>query len=448
MADISKIKLPDGVTHNIKDSSIEIGGRNLLVGSYKYTKDSPFINTTTAKDGYKYLSDVHTVVQVHTGETYIMQAKTDGDWSTRHGEQPTNFVTLWLVGSANVSPLTTDLHQILITSQNTNPNYLGNGKWLWTIPSNWDGKYIYIRVNNYNTDGTTSVTHNYWDFKLEKGSKATDWSIAPEDQIAGSGTSGCIAKFDGTNTVTNGPALGSSTTTYLRNDGQWATPTDNKVKQSILSEQAYGSYPILLSDTSGQHPSETTSSALKTGHFYFSKMYESTSDESRYELRLEDDLFDNYIIMSPFEGISASGSIWSDGSIVALGNLRGNQVICNSISTNSVTLPHTYSATEQIVGYWIDGKPIYEQTITLSNITLSQNAEYQHSVLLIGIDQPIKIEAVISLSNGTDKRTIPVGLQTNYYITVNFTRDVIAFRRGSGNVTGATIYATIQYTKT
>ena len=48
------------------------------------------------------------------------------------------------------------------------------------------------------------------------------------NNVTGSGTSGYIAKWNGTNTVTNGPAFGSATTTYLRNDGSWATPPDTK----------------------------------------------------------------------------------------------------------------------------------------------------------------------------------------------------------------------------
>lgn len=44
------------------------------------------------------------------------------------------------------------------------------------------------------------------------------------NNITGSGTSGYLAKFNGANTITNGPQLGSATTTYLRNDGSWATP--------------------------------------------------------------------------------------------------------------------------------------------------------------------------------------------------------------------------------
>ena len=42
--------------------------------------------------------------------------------------------------------------------------------------------------------------------------------------ITGSGTSGYIAKWNGGSSITNGPAFGSSTTTFLRNDGTWASP--------------------------------------------------------------------------------------------------------------------------------------------------------------------------------------------------------------------------------
>ena len=50
--------------------------------------------------------------------------------------------------------------------------------------------------------------------------------IYVDNKIGGSGTSGCLAKFNGTSSITNGPQLGSGTTTYLRNDGSWATPTE------------------------------------------------------------------------------------------------------------------------------------------------------------------------------------------------------------------------------
>ena len=52
----------------------------------------------------------------------------------------------------------------------------------------------------------------------------TDYQAPISNNVTGSGTSGYLAKFNGTNTVTSGPALGSATTTFLRNDGSWATP--------------------------------------------------------------------------------------------------------------------------------------------------------------------------------------------------------------------------------
>ena len=51
--------------------------------------------------------------------------------------------------------------------------------------------------------------------------------------VTGSGTSGYLAKWNGTSSLTNGPQLGSATTTYLRNDGQWATPANDNTWRGI-----------------------------------------------------------------------------------------------------------------------------------------------------------------------------------------------------------------------
>ena len=62
-------------------------------------------------------------------------------------------------------------------------------------------------------------------FLREDGSwAAPSYTSIPSNNVTGSGTSGYLTKWNGTNTITNGPQLGSSTTTYLRNDGSWATP--------------------------------------------------------------------------------------------------------------------------------------------------------------------------------------------------------------------------------
>ena len=69
------------------------------------------------------------------------------------------------------------------------------------------------------------------------GGSAQTVTVTPSitNNVTGSGTSGYIAKFNGANTITSGPQLGSSTTTFLRNDGSWATPTDNNTTYTFAN---------------------------------------------------------------------------------------------------------------------------------------------------------------------------------------------------------------------
>ena len=58
------------------------------------------------------------------------------------------------------------------------------------------------------------------------GGTAQTVTVTPSiaNNITGSGTSGYLAKFTGANTIGNGPALGSDTTKFLNNKGEWAVP--------------------------------------------------------------------------------------------------------------------------------------------------------------------------------------------------------------------------------
>ena len=82
------------------------------------------------------------------------------------------------------------------------------------------------------------------------------------NNITGSGTSGYIAKWDGTNTITSGPAFGISTTTFLRNDGNWSAPKDPTVLQTAVSNNY--AYPLLLA-TNGQTTNTTTGTYFDSG---------------------------------------------------------------------------------------------------------------------------------------------------------------------------------------
>ena len=70
------------------------------------------------------------------------------------------------------------------------------------------------------------------------------------NNVTGAGTSNYLAKFSDTNVITDGVALGSDTTKFLRNDGSWEVPdagTDANVTQTADTENA--NYEILFSAT-------------------------------------------------------------------------------------------------------------------------------------------------------------------------------------------------------
>lgn len=89
-----------------------------------------------------------------------------------------------------------------------------------------------IKYRNANLSSAGLLIANRYTYFIYDG---TNYQIVgdfdttvPSNNVTGSGTSGYLTKWNGTNTITNGPKLGSSTTTYLRNDGEWATPPDTK----------------------------------------------------------------------------------------------------------------------------------------------------------------------------------------------------------------------------
>ena len=74
-------------------------------------------------------------------------------------------------------------------------------------------------------------------FLREDGTyQAPSYTEIPSNNVTGSGTSGNIAKFNGANSVTDGPAFGADTTKYLRNDGTWAVPPGGSGGASTLDD--------------------------------------------------------------------------------------------------------------------------------------------------------------------------------------------------------------------
>jgi hypothetical protein len=102
-----------------------------------------------------------------------------------------------------------------------------------------------------------------------------------------------------------------------------------------------------------------------------------------------------------------------------------------------------YSTEEKIVGTWIDGKPLYQKTVTGSSGTnININLNINNADIVI-----IKTAGII-LSTG---EYIPHGAYTNasnylsFFISANKTQCGIRSSESYGN---ATYYVTVQYTKT
>lgn len=83
--------------------------------------------------------------------------------------------------------------------------------------------------------------------------------------------------------ITNGPSFGTSTTTYLRNDGTWATPTDTDTKNTAGSTDSSAKLFLIGAISQAANPqtySHDTAYVGTDGHLYSnSKQVVNLSDE-------------------------------------------------------------------------------------------------------------------------------------------------------------------------
>lgn len=139
-------------------TSLEIGGRNLLRGLKWCVKDNP-AKTGNATDAYVYIGGK---AHLENGKTYTLQAVSDSVWATGH-QVAVGTATIWLHG------LTDGFHRVFCGDGKT------SGRYTWTFVHTSATQDCEIRINGY------SKVTSFWDIKIESGSKATDWTPAPED---------------------------------------------------------------------------------------------------------------------------------------------------------------------------------------------------------------------------------------------------------------------------
>jgi len=120
-----------------------------------------------------------------------------------------------------------------------------------------------------------------------------------------------------------------------------------------------------------------------------------------------------------------------------------------------------YSTDEQIIGTWIDGKPIYQKTVKFENQTLAYDKQYTLAenvdFLVDNVFAPVMVES--NSNTYKQPRNIPYlgTLNSNYYIDGYFvdlltTNNVLKyqFQLGTNQADNKKydLYFTIRYTKT
>lgn len=165
-------------------SNVEIGGRNLWINSSRYRESTPYSLTGSTTDIYNDWFDgkvIYSKEPFNPGDTITIQGKSNLPWASWHGGDSGNHDTVgyWLyLGTLSKVLSGRYDYPVFLAGDGSNTTF----KKTYTIP-NIDGVnpvYIAFRFNVYSYNNVT-ITGKFWDLKLEKGNKATDWTPAPED---------------------------------------------------------------------------------------------------------------------------------------------------------------------------------------------------------------------------------------------------------------------------
>jgi hypothetical protein len=121
----------------------------------------------------------------------------------------------------------------------------------------------------------------------------------------------------------------------------------------------------------------------------------------------------------------------------------GSNITMSGNTINATLVRDNYSTTEQVIGKWITGKPLYQKTVNLGSLVTGTNTK-AHSVSNMGI--------IVSCTGfwydgSSYYGPIPEAKEGNIfiYIYANATNIKIDC---SNHYNGCPAYATIQYTKT
>ena len=170
---------------------VNVGGRNLLRGSSRWTEKTPWQCKVATKDATAPAGEMRMEASIENGKTYILQATTDGVWGNHITDGSGNGVTHMYcyfrtqkdVDSNDLDTYTRPQAAIKYTEGWVSPVDFSTKHGIWKIKiPNSDTKIVSMTLRiDVHGDGKTVYPVKYWNFKLELGNIATDWTPAPED---------------------------------------------------------------------------------------------------------------------------------------------------------------------------------------------------------------------------------------------------------------------------
>ena len=172
------------------------------------------------------------------------------------------------------------------------------------------------------------------------GGSAQTVTVTPSisNNVTGSGTSGYLTKFNGANTITNGPALGSSTTTYLRNDGSWQTPPNDNNAVTQTDTSTYGPYKVLLSGTADN--TTRTEGARKSSNLQFNP---AISNGASIGYEFKDGTRGDWTTDQTCGLLDIAGSSSFNVRLCGDGTVAAEKIICHSMYTYDISSQYTFS---------------------------------------------------------------------------------------------------------
>ena len=138
---------------------------------------------------------------------------------------------------------------------------------------------------------------------------------------------------------------------------------------------------------------------------------------------------------------------WINKKNGAVAELPNNiAYITDSSETKEIKIranQHNYSTEEQIIGTWVDGKPIYEKVIIIDNPPSGIDVLYSHGIS--NFNHVININ-VVYITNGGIEYSEPIYLNSNFARSCAIDSTNLYITTKGGNY--IQLYVTIQYTKT